>query len=86
EPQIKIFTDKGKLKNQFLSFEKSFHGGVSVAAANMDKDKPDEIIVGAGAGRAGEVRIFSKFGSDFVQDAMWNAFGANYKDGINLGI
>lgn len=86
DSQVKIFTTIGKLKNQFLGFEKTYRNGLSVAVANVDQDKPAEIILGTGAGRVGEVRIFSKFGSDFVQDGVFNALGANYKDGINIGI
>lgn len=85
-PQVRIFSPVGKALGQFFAFENSFRGGATVAVANMDADKSDEIIVGPGRGRAAEVRVFSKYGADFVQDKMFNVFEKNFKGGINLGI
>lgn len=85
-PQIRVFSPVGKILGQFFAFENSFRGGATVAVGNMDADKSDEIIVGAGKGRAAEIRVFSKYGTDFVQDKMFNVFEKNFKGGINLGI
>jgi len=85
-PQIRIFSPAGKVLGQFFAFEKDFRGGATVAVANMDNDKSDEIIVGPGQGRTAEVRIFSKYGTDFIQDKVFNVFEKGFRGGINLGI
>ncbi len=85
-PQVRIFSPAGKLKGQFFAFEKEFRGGAAVAAGNADADRAEEIIVGAGAGRAAAVSVFSKYGADFVQDGVFPVFEKGYKGGVNVGI
>lgn len=69
-PQIKIFNDKGKalFASAFFAFGEKFMGGGNVAVGNVDGKKGDEIIVGAGPGGGGQVRIFHRDGTAFPID------------------
>ncbi|MCC7083810.1 MAG: hypothetical protein IT427_02255 [Pirellulales bacterium] len=48
----------GNTYNRFLAFEKNFIGGATIALGDVRSDAKAEIIVGSGAGRRAEVRIF----------------------------
>lgn len=85
-PQVRIFSPAGKLKGQFFAFEKEFRGGATVAVGNADQDRADEIIVGPGAGRAAEVRVFSRYAGDYAQDAVFTVFEKDFKGGVSVGI
>ncbi len=62
-PKVRIFNANGKEKSkEFMAFNSKFSGGVYVAAGDIDGDKKDEIIVGAGEGGGPQVKIFDKKG------------------------
>ncbi|OJI06304.1 hypothetical protein BK004_04020 [bacterium CG10_46_32] len=85
-PQIRVFSSSGQVETQFFAFEQTFRGGANLAVGNVDSDKTAEIIVGSGRGRVSEVRVFSKFGVDFVQDSMFSVFEKDYQGGVHVGI
>ncbi|MDZ4221868.1 MAG: S8 family serine peptidase, partial [Patescibacteria group bacterium] len=85
-PQIRVFSASGEVENQFFAFESSFRGGAYLAVGNVDDDLPAEIVVGSGPGRAAEVRVFGKFGTDFSQDTVFRAFEHDYQGGVHVGI
>ncbi|USN53995.1 MAG: S8 family serine peptidase [Candidatus Nomurabacteria bacterium] len=58
-PHIRVFSSRGALEYQFMAYAPSYRGGVSIATCDLDGDGRDEIIVGTGAGKAPQVRIFS---------------------------
>jgi hypothetical protein len=62
EPRVSVYDRSGHLLSSFLAFESGFTGGVRVAAGDLDGDGKAEIVVGSGAGRPAEVRIFSLAG------------------------
>ncbi|PJC00835.1 hypothetical protein CO074_00450 [bacterium (Candidatus Moisslbacteria) CG_4_9_14_0_8_um_filter_36_20] len=62
QPEIKIFRSDGTLISQFLAFEKSFKGGVNLAAGDLYGDGQKEIIAGAGIYGSPHLRIFTKNG------------------------
>ena len=49
----------GVLRASFLAFEPAFTGGVFVAAGDVNGDGYVDVIAGSGAGRSGEVKVFS---------------------------
>ncbi|HTW96295.1 MAG TPA: S8 family serine peptidase, partial [Candidatus Methylomirabilis sp.] len=57
-PQIRIFDNSGVVQGQFFAYGQSFHGGVSVAAGDIDSDGLAEIVTGAGPGGGPHVRVF----------------------------
>lgn len=62
-PKVYIFRMNGLLLSQFDVFIPQFRGGVNVAAADLDGNGSDEIIVGAGPGGGPEVRVYSFTGT-----------------------
>jgi hypothetical protein len=82
-PQIRIFNKKGVLTSQFFAFEKSWRGGVSVAAGDLGIDGRDEIIVSPGPGRAPQVNVFRKNGS-LLNSFM--AYSQNFQKGVNVAL
>jgi hypothetical protein len=69
EAEIDIFSqhwvngrDRGTRLGHFLAFEPSFRGGATVATGDVDGDGHNDIVVGAGKGRAAEVRVFDDGG------------------------
>src|SRR5436189_238787 len=58
-PQIKVFDGMtGQLTRSYLGFEKTFLGGVYVAAGDVNGDGLADIIVGRDTGKP-QVRVFS---------------------------
>jgi uncharacterized repeat protein (TIGR01451 family) len=58
----------------FLPFEDGFTGGVTVSCADTDGDQRAELIVGAGAGRPAEVRMFHVSSGRVARLAQWDAY------------
>ncbi len=81
-PHIKIFSAKGLLLSQFFAYDKKFHGGVSLASADLDNDGLDEIITGAGPGGTAHVRVFNSQG---VLKYSFLAYPQDYAGGVNVG-
>ncbi len=71
-PQIRIFNWSGKVESQFFAYNKNFYGGVNVTCGDLDGDKIDEIITGAGPGGGPHVRIFNSSGK-----VKWQFFAYN---------
>lgn len=53
-----VEADTGRVIAEVVPFEPTFRGGAQVAMADIDDDRIPEVLVGAGTGRAAEVRIF----------------------------
>ena len=83
EPQVKIFSLTGKLLKTFLAYDKNFKGGVNVASADLNNDKINEIITGAGASGGPHVRIFNGQGVNLGMDFF--AFDKNKRQGVRVG-
>ena len=82
-PQVRIFSHTGELKyDGFFAFEEDFHGGVSVATADIDNDDRDEIVVGPLSGKASQIKIFDQWGTE--QTSSFVAFGEDFTGGVSL--
>ncbi|MFA5135201.1 MAG: hypothetical protein WC505_05480 [Patescibacteria group bacterium] len=81
-PQVRVFDHQGNLVTQFFAFEQEFRGGVAIAFADLGGDGIEEIIVGAGYGRAPEVRIFRQDGT-FINSFM--AYADTFRGGVSVG-
>jgi hypothetical protein len=81
-PHIRIFDAKGNVKGQFFAYDKSFRGGVSVAAGDVDGNGLDEVVTGAGVGGGPHVRIFK---ADGKMTGSFYAFGQSFNGGVSVG-
>jgi hypothetical protein len=88
EPEIGVFSqewvngrDRGTRLSHFLAFEPSFRGGASVALGDVDGDGRLDVLVGAGPGRAGEIRVFTWDGRPV---STLTPFGAGYTGGLSV--
>ncbi|HTW97055.1 MAG TPA: hypothetical protein VMD74_05355, partial [Candidatus Methylomirabilis sp.] len=71
------------VQGQFFAYGQSFHGGVSVAAGDIDSDGLAEIVTGAGPGGGPHVRVFKLDGS--VIDSFYG-YDINFTGGVNVGV
>ena len=63
-PLVRLWkTDGTAWGGSFYAFDQSEHGGISVAAGDIDGDGKDEIVVGSGQGSIPRVRIFDARGT-----------------------
>ncbi len=83
EARIKIYSDKGVLKKSFLAFHKNFKGGVNLATGDLNSNGVADIAVGALAGGAPQIRVFS--GSGILLESFY-AYEEEFLGGVNLGI
>lgn len=81
--RVKIFDGlSGAVIQDFTAFDEAFQGGVSVATGDVNGDGRAEVIVGAGAGGAPQVRVFDGRTGQLL--AAYLAFPAAFKGGVNV--
>lgn len=81
-PEVNSIDSINKLiRYQFLAYDSSFKGGVSLASGDVDGDGKMEIITGQLAGGIPEIKIFDRRGNLKKQ---FLAFDKNFKGGINI--
>lgn len=80
-PQVRIFTADAKLRSQFMAYDSSFRGGLSVASADLTGDGIAEIITGSGPGSEPLVRVFN---SDGQQLSEFMAYADTFDKGFNV--
>ncbi|MEY2468800.1 MAG: hypothetical protein QOF21_1498 [Actinomycetota bacterium] len=84
-PHVKVFAGNAiGLPNEvgsFFAYDANFHGGVTVAAADVDGDGNAEIITGAGPGGGPHVKVFRGDGAAL---GGFFAYGPNFTGGVNV--
>lgn len=80
-PEVRIFSQSGKLLKSFFAYDKNFRGGVSLAAGDVNGDNRAEIITAPGAGGGPHVRIFDASGRLLGQ---FFAYEKNFKSGVRV--
>jgi len=84
-PHVRVFAPDGRLINPgFFAYDKSFRGGVNVAAGDIDGDGVDEIVTGSGKGGGSQVRVFDRFGKSEGLDFF--AFEKTARDGVKVAV
>jgi hypothetical protein len=82
-PEVKVFDGVSRtVISDSLVFAPTFRGGVYVAAGDVDGDGRADIITGAGAGGAPQVRVFS--GKTGVPLKSFLAFDAAFTGGVQV--
>ena len=84
-PHVRVFSGTGKAKFNlgFFAYNYDFHGGVNIAACDVDGDGKDEIITGPGADSGPQVRVFNYDGTWTGQD-FW-PFSEIDRGGVSVG-
>ncbi len=82
EPKVFIYDIQMKLKKTWLAFERAFLGGVNVATGNVDGKPGDEVVVGAGKGKAPIIKVFDFSGKQLYSD--FRAYTTVSKSGIEV--
>ncbi|MBU1203229.1 S8 family serine peptidase [Patescibacteria group bacterium] len=82
-PQIKLFSMRGTLKSEFLSFSKYLFSGVKVLAKDISGDNLPEILVLPGRGSSALLRIYDSDGTEKSNVYLRNE---NDKTGYNFDI
>jgi hypothetical protein len=80
-PFIRLFNNKGELKEQFFAFSRSFRGGVKIATADLNRDGIKEILAAPASGGGPQVKIFDDLGRTRLQ---FFAFDQNFQGGVNI--
>lgn len=83
QPQVKIYTSDGRLKKSFYAYEKTFLGGVRVAACDLNGDGVDEILTAPGPGYRPYIREFDATGRQVLWKQIW-ALDGKTKNGLNI--
>ncbi len=73
-PQVRIFKENGKEIANFFAFSKDFHGGINVAAGDVDFDGKDEVAVVQASNGQAWVKIY-RISAGFPVLGEWNAYG-----------
>lgn len=84
-PEVKVFSGADlSVAFDFLAYDQSFLGGVSVAAGDVNGDGFADIITGAGAGGGSNIRVFS--GKDGSPLGSFQAFDSQFTGGVSVGV
>lgn len=88
-PAIRVYSGRDlTLKASFFAFGPTFAGGVNVAVGDLNDDGVGDIVVGAGAGGGGRIRVFDVLNGTPVQIpgplGSLSAFGAGYRGEVTV--
>jgi hypothetical protein len=83
-PHVKVFDGKtGSELLSFFAFDTNFRGGVSVAAGDVNGDGRADIIIGAGPGAGGHVKVFD--GVTGAEIRSFFAYEPTFTGGVFVG-
>ena len=84
-PHVKVFSGAdGSLLASFYAYAPTFHGGVTVAAGDVNADGLADVVTGAGPGGGPHVKVFS--GADFSTLASFYAYAPTFRGGVNVAV
>jgi hypothetical protein len=80
-PQVTVFSGKdGSVLRSFFPYDPNFHGGVRVAAGDVNGDGQADIITGAGPGGGPQVTVLSGADGSVLQSFF--AYDPNFAGGV----
>jgi hypothetical protein len=81
--EVKVYNSATRrLFAAFSPFARSFHGGVSVAGVDVNKDRKADIVVGSGAGTPATVEVFDA--ATRVLLDSFSPFTPTFRDGVSV--
>src|SRR6185503_10055998 len=85
-PVVKVTVEgpNGNETISFMAYQKNFLGGVRVAVGDVNGDGFDDVIVGAGAGGLGHVKVFDgrRLGRTNALLMSFDAYPGSFRGGI----
>lgn len=81
QPQIRVFSNKGKLLKTFFAYDKKFRGGVSVATADIDGSGQAVIVTAPGPGQSPDIKLYSMQGALL---SHFLAYDKKYRNGVRV--
>ncbi len=83
--QIKFFDGHGKpVGKSFFAFDPGEKGGASLAAADVDNDRTDELVVGRGPFGDPMVKVYRIVGNNEFVLSEWRAYDAGFRGGVKV--
>lgn len=83
-PHLRVFEPDGKVRPiDFFPFDKNFHGGIDVAAADFDSDGKDEIIVSPKAFAQARIKIY-RYNAKRMVLTEFLAYKKSFEGGVNI--
>jgi hypothetical protein len=79
KPEVRIYTNKGKVVTKFSPFAKSFRGGINLSAGDVTGDGKDEVVVSATSKGTPSIRVY---GSDGKLVSTFNAYDSKLRGGF----
>ncbi|MDD5341797.1 MAG: VCBS repeat-containing protein [Patescibacteria group bacterium] len=83
-PHIRVFNTHGDYKADLFSYALSYRGGLSLAAADVDNDGVNELIVAPATSGGPHVRIYDYIGDTFSLHNEWFAYSTSFRKGIKV--
>lgn len=83
DSEVKIFNGRGQLLGSFYAYDNKFRGELNLATGDLDGDGEEEIVIGLGAGKIPEVRVFKAIG---VMQSQFLAYPKTFRGGVRVAI
>ena len=84
-PHVRIFSSGGTPVGGFMAYDPNFHGGVYVAAGNVDPAPGDEIVTGTGPGGGPNVKAFSGLSGSPLGGGFM-AYDPGFSGGVTVAV
>jgi hypothetical protein len=84
-PHVRIFSSGGTPVGGFMAYDPNFHGGVYVAAGNVDSAPGDEIVTGTGPGGGPHVKVFSGLAGSTLGGGFM-AYDPGFTGGVTVAV
>ncbi len=81
---VRVFEIGGKELASWYPYGKSYTGGVSLSAADLDGDGDDEVVTAPLTNRKSTVRVYRYKKSEMTRLKSFRAFGVGYTDGATV--
>lgn len=82
QPWVKVYNADETIVGNFLAYSDTFTGGVTVSAADLNRDGRDEVITGVTQAGGPQVRAFSGNGELFHNGFF--AFETDFRGGVSI--
>lgn len=82
QPEVRVFTKRGKLISKFLAYRNTLKSGIDIAVGDINNDGKKEIITAPGANTDPVIKVFDYKGKKVTPDIL--AFPKNFNRGISV--